>query len=174
MCMKTHKHGSGLCQQTCTFINPHFMSNLLLSAAPHSSLDSVTTLLQPNVINEVFAKGINLQEAQISPQHTPNRGFFNAASTCNRAQMGLFLFGSLFCRRRHEGQGHPSVLKASGYFYQYLCAPDHRLVGSSPPHGAVKRTELTFCKGFGIARAFTAILKILLKKYLVSFSLAEI
>lgn len=34
-----------------------------------SSLDSVTTLLHPNVINEVFAKGISLQEAQISPQH---------------------------------------------------------------------------------------------------------
>lgn len=75
MCMKTLEHVSSPCQQlqTCTFINAHFMRNLLF-AAPHSSLDSVTTLLQPNVINEVFAKGISLQEAQISPQHTPNGG----------------------------------------------------------------------------------------------------
>lgn len=76
MCMKTLKHVSSLCQQlqTCTFINPHFISSHLLFAAPHSLLDSVTTLLQPNVINEVFAKAMSLQEAQISPQQTPKGG----------------------------------------------------------------------------------------------------
>lgn len=127
------------------------------------------------MIKYVFGRGVSLQETKILPQQSHNSVFFTAASTCKVCAYGTcFLFGSLFCRRKHEGQGHPSVLKASGYLTN-ICA--RGLPGWIFPTAKSCETYSTqsalLLQRFGSAQACSVILKIL-KKLLVFSSLAEI
>ncbi len=107
-----------------------------------SCLSLSNSLLQLIVINYMFGRSLSNQQTK-----TYHSSLLTLCSACALhrtvaasihehvwADGTCFLFGSLFCRRKHKGRGHPICPQGFRLPYQHLCQRTARL---DLPHSKV-------------------------------------